>query len=551
MRRRLEEYERQEYEGPRVQRPRNGNPPAPMSEQALLRITADCAPVMIWMSGTNKKCLYFNLRWFDFTGRKLHEELGEGWAQGVHKDDLECCLQIYSSNFDARTPFQMTYRLRRHDGEYRWVLDNGVPLWNQSTNSFEGYIGSCIDITEQKILEQDLIQAKDTAEKASQAKTEFLALMSHEIRTPLAGVLGMAELLESARDAQERNECISSIVAATKHLHVLLSDILDVARLEQKRITLWKGACNLKTITRDAIALLQPTALSKGLSIEFNATPIVDSDYDVCADEARFMQVAVNLLSNAVKFTEEGSVVIQLKRLDNWTFSLVVSDTGCGIPPAYKRKLFTPFSQAAQDYNRTHEGTGLGLYICHTIITAWGGTIRVEDNHPRGTVVTVMLPMKPPSPRAVLSHASAPPLNVAPWLANSTILVAEDNLVNQKVIAKSLLLLGVRTEVADDGREAVAKARQKHYDLIFMDCQMPHMDGFQATREIREKSLCTATPIVALTALAIPGDRERCLEAGMNDYISKPFTKAQLAAKVHTFLGGKGETRECNVSACC
>jgi len=259
---------------------------------------------------------------------------------------------------------------------------------------------------------------------------------------------------------------------------------------------------------------------------------LTEADCWCTADEVRWKQMLTNLLSNAIKFTNTGSVTVRLLKKEEQAgsiFTLLVSDTGCGIPSSYRSKLFTPFSQATTGHTRQHGGTGLGLYLTKKIVEAWKGDIQVYDNNPVGTTFTVTMPVNIARSDASISttDSNASAVDALPC-KDGRVLVVEDNAMLQMVVSKGLARLGIQADLATDGTEAIKKAATVPYDIILMDCQMPIMDGFTATRCIRSMPATVQPVIIAMTALAVTGDRERCLSAGMDEYLSKPFTQAQL-----------------------
>jgi len=382
---------------------------------------------------------------------------------------------------------------------------------------------------------RELAAERDRAQDAARAKSEFLATVSHEIRTPLNGILGTSEVLLDSQLTAEQGEQLRIIRASGEALLQVINQILDFSKIEAGKLALDRAAFDMASVAEAARVLLAAVAERKGIDLQ------VDLDGQrprLLGDPFRLQQVVVNLVANAIKFTDEGRVVIAVRGAAEgpaWRTRVTVRDTGIGIDPATQPRLFTPFSQADASTTRRYGGTGLGLAICRQLIDLMGGTIGVDSTPGQGATFwfEVVLPGEERQPDGVRvglpapAHAARPAVPGTGW----RVLLAEDNATNQKVAILMLSALGCQVEVAPSGRHAVEAWRASAFDLVLMDCQMPDMDGFEATRTIRAAEREGArTPIVAVTANAMEGDRERCLAAGMDDYVTKPLTKAGLAA---------------------
>jgi signal transduction histidine kinase/CheY-like chemotaxis protein len=389
---------------------------------------------------------------------------------------------------------------------------------------------------------EELGQAMQSALAASHAKSEFLANMSHELRTPMNGLLGMLDLvLDSGLNGDQREQleiaqrCAYSLLA-------LLNDILDLSKIEAGKMVLERIPFNVRSVVEDCIKSHVAKAVQKRIDLRFQCEE--SAHLDVLGDPLRVRQIVANLLSNAIKFTDQGWVCATLNtalradgRID---VKLQVSDTGTGIPADKLPAIFEKFTQADGSITRRYGGTGLGLAITQRLVDMHGGEIRVESEVGKGSTFSVTLlceaapvPVRE-TPRKKID--TAPDLSDAP--TGARLLVVEDNLVNQKVVLAVLRKKGFRMDVANDGREALAKldAPDAAYDLVLMDVQMPVLDGLEATRCIRRNPRWSRLPIVAMTAHAMNGDRERCLEAGMDAYISKPVQPAHLIATIEKHL---------------
>ena len=361
-------------------------------------IMADTAPVKIWLAGTNGLFHYVNKRWLDFTGRTMEQELAYGWVVGVHPEDLDRCLEIYRSSIVARRDFTFEYRLRRHDGEYRWALFSGVPRWLPDGN-LVGYIGSCIDITDRKLVEEKQSEllareqaARSQAESANRMKDEFLATLSHELRTPLSAMLGWTWMLRTKSLDDEMFTRAVETIDRNVHMQArLIDELLDVSRIITGKLRLEMSPIDLVPVIEAAIDTIRPAAIAKEIALKIELDPTATP---VVCDSERIQQVAWNLLSNAVKFTpRHGCVEVRMKRFDSQV-EIVVSDTGLGIGEDFIPYVFDRFRQADSSTTRGYGGLGLGLAIVRHLVELHGGSVRAEsDGLDRGSRFTVSLPL--------------------------------------------------------------------------------------------------------------------------------------------------------------
>ncbi len=508
------------------------------------RIMADQAPVMIWMAGLDKLCTFFNLVWLNFTGRTLEQEIGNGWAEAVHPDDFERCLSTYVSAFDAREPFTMEYRLRRFDGEYRWLIDNGIPYYN-AQGVFLGYLGSCIDISDRKHAEQLMIDGRQEAEHANQIKSQFLAMMSHEIRTPLNAILGVLELFSQTSLNSQQAEYLKIASCAGKNLLELVNDILDLTKVESGMLELEQINFDVIELTQFCVRLMTSGAKEKGLKLGVFIDPEVSSI--IRGDPLRFKQVLLNLLNNAIKFTEQGSVIIKLSaqtvdnNADNCLVLVEVIDTGIGITSELQGNIFEVFVQADLSDTRKYGGTGLGLAITKRLVSLWGGSIGLESTPNDGSRFWFTVGAEATSFGITTTQDSKDASNEITPAADlktafqANILLVDDSVINLAVISSMLTTVGHRVDLAVCGVDAIKAVSDKNYDLILMDVSMPDMSGLEATKIIRQSTGINNMPIIAITAHALVGYKEQCLAAGMNGYLTKPISQKDLLSIINTW----------------
>jgi PAS domain S-box-containing protein len=480
----------------------------------------------------------FDERWAEIIGYTL-EELPSPttfglWEALVHPDDLRDTKAAIERHFAGELAlYQSQFRMRHKAGYWVWVRAAGSVMSHTPDGKPLMMYGTHTDISFEKVREQEvkhanklLLEARKQADAANRAKSEFLANMSHEIRTPLNAIIGMTELLEDNKDPNQIREFTEVIRTSGDALLSLINDILDFSKIEAGQMRIEAVPFNIRECLESAMCIVSVMANEKKITLKLRLeTGMPES---MIGDPLRLRQVLFNLLSNAVKFTMQGEITVEVFRPGPGKICFAVSDTGMGIPEDKLAMLFRSFSQVDASTTRKYGGSGLGLAICQRLSRLMGGEISVESRFGMGSKFRVVIPYEPAEP---LTTSAGMPTPDSPALDPKTplrILVAEDNLVNQRLIARLVETMGCTADLTTNGKEALDAALAKPYDVILMDMQMPVMDGLEATRLLR--SAGSKAHIIALTANALEGDRESCLAAGMDDYLAKPIRRAEVAA---------------------
>jgi PAS domain S-box-containing protein len=529
-------------------------------EQSRFRAAIKAVEGVLWTNDGEGRMVGEQSGWAALTGQRFADYQGYGWAAAVHPDDAQPTVEAWNSAVAERRTFVFEHRVKRRDDIWRLFAIRAVPLFDRENGSIIEWVGVHTDITEQRKaeadvkamnaelerrvasrtaalhdmaqqLERDVIeleQARRQAEAATAAKGTFLANMSHEIRTPMNGVIGFTELLLAGHLSAEQRRHAQIIADSSKAMMRLLNDILDLSKVEAGQITVTNEPFDLVHALKGCMKLIAPVVEHKGVGLECDFDPALPTVLK--GDALRLRQIVLNLLGNAAKFTTEGTISLTACIPDGDQLVIEVRDTGIGISPERHQAIFEQFIQADSQTAGKFGGTGLGLAISSQLAVLMGGKITVESEVGIGTNFTLSLPLAPMLTDLAPSIVTLQPVTPAPRRADLRILVAEDHDVNRLLIYDMLAKLGFVPDLAINGQEAVtmvaaAVARSQPYALVFMDMQMPVMDGVDATRAIRNSGLDEAAlPIVALTANAYAEDVAACLSVGMQGHVSKPFS---------------------------
>lgn len=483
----------------------------------------------------SEKILFANNSFCEMSGFTLNELLYKRptdlFVMGSNAEVLKQKNELRRQG--ASDAYEVVVRNKR--GEARWWLVSGAPLYND-IGTLIGSIGIHLDITPQKELEISLEKARKEALYSAEAKETFLANMSHELRTPLNGIMGMVREMMRNQKSEEDLRRLESVFHAADHLLNILNDILDLSKIEAGKLSIEKIGFRFKETIGRALEVIRPKAEEKSIALHQELCP--EAEEILLGDPHRIKQILINILGNSIKFTEVGYISLKMTvehfGADQKWVRLRIRDTGIGMDPGFMENLFKKFVQEDSSIVRKFGGTGLGLSITKELIDLMGGNISVQSEKGKGTEMTISLPFRMGKesdlPEVVDAQAVA-----GTSVEGNRVLLVEDNELNQQVAGMTLSHFGLIVEVASNGKEAVDILSQKQFDIVLMDVQMPIMDGYEAARVVRQ-DLKLDVPIIALTANALKGEAEKCLSAGMNDFVSKPFDETTLLKVLSKWL---------------
>jgi two-component system sensor histidine kinase/response regulator len=475
---------------------------------------------------------YYKLLGIDTEATKIDWQT---FSQNVVEEDKGPLREAMSRAVQSLELFVVDFRVKHRDGP-RWIHIEAIPRRSSDPDIVAIWNGYAIDNTERKRLESELAAAREAADAANRAKTEFLANMSHEIRTPMNAIIGLSHLMQKTELNKRQLDYLNKISGAAQSLLRIINDVLDLSKVEAGQLTLESIRFSLHTVFDDIVGIIGHRTVEKGLELRMDIAP--ELPQYLVGDPLRLSQILVNLAGNAVKFTQRGHIAVRAQLVEavgqELKVRFAVEDTGIGLSREQVGRLFRSFAQADSSTTRQYGGTGLGLSISKRLVELMGGEIGVDSVPGQGSTFwfTAIMRAATSADMAAAPVRAGPPPN----LQGTRLLLVEDNVINQQVAAEILQGAGVTVDIANNGLEAVRSVRAKRYDAVLMDVQMPVMDGLQATEAIRAIEQFKALPIIAMTASVLRGDREGCLKAGMNDYVSKPINVDKMLSTLARWL---------------
>lgn len=534
-----------------------------LTEEALLKsreqykLVVDSVKEVIFQTDAEGKWIFLNPAWTEITGFAIQESIGTNFLSYLHPDDREKNNQLFSELIKGMREYcRYSIRYLVKDGSFRWI-EVFARLTLDEKGNYIGTSGTLNDITETMLASIEMRTAKEEAVAATNLKSEFLANMSHEIRTPMNAIVGMSELLLDTDLDDEQSGFVNAVKDSGNLLLNVINDILDFSKIEAGKMTLKNFQFNLSDTVNSIMKILAPSAIEKHLEFFSYIEAGIPC---LLGDPDRLSQILVNIINNAIKFTDKGSVQLKVtikERTENYiVLCFEAIDTGIGILDEDKKKLFNPFIQGDGSSTRRFGGTGLGLSISKRLVNMMNGDISFESKYGEGTkfLFTVKFGIveecdeksisgnklkfndKSKNQTGLITDSLKKNENLKN--KNLKVLLVEDNITNIKIATFQLKKLGLDVSIATNGIEVLEKVADCEYSLIFMDCQMPVLDGFEATRKIRfaEASTGRHAIIIAMTANAMQGDKEKCIEAGMDDYISKPVRLTTLEEMIKKWI---------------
>ena len=501
------------------------------SDIGIFRVMADAMPGLVWIADADGRVLFFNRRWWDYTGMTPEQFGRDEWHRFLFADDIENSVARWQLSVSTGEPYEVEYRIRNAaDGEYRWHLGRGLPA-RDIDGTIVRWFGTCTDIHDRKTAEQLLQKAKEQLEAVGKAKDEFLSIVTHELRTPLSAILGWTQLLEmDVLDDTERREAIETIKQQAKSQSQLIEDLLDVSRILNGKFHLRSQQVQLSAVVQAAFTAARPIADQSGVTL-------THCDFDgrllATGDPQRLQQVITNLLANAIKFTPQGGNIDLSLTLQNGQACVTVRDSGMGIPVDDIEAIFERFKQVGSAAIRDKGGLGLGLSIVRHIVDAHGGTVHAKSDGPgRGSAFEMRLPLVNTPAETAVSSADDGGAAVES-LAGISVLVVDDEDSARTVIATALQKAGASVVAARDAADAWSKLSAGTFAVLVSDVAMPGEDGLDLIAKVRgATAVFRNVPAVALTGFASVDDQTRALAAGFQMHVAKPVEPRELIRRV-------------------
>ena len=493
-------------------RERQGRQQEAEMRESYFHSLVDLAPVMLWTTDGNGSCTYLSQQWYDYTGRTPEQDLGHGWMENIHPDDLERARDIFQAASRQGQPFVLDYRARRHDGAYRWVIDTGTPRVDQHGQP-NGYVGTVVDVHERTMLQQALTEK-------NRMQSEFLFTLAHELRNPLAPIRTGLELMRVRPGARNADEVQDMMQRQVDHMVHLVDDLLDMARLSEGKVALKRSQVMLSKVVHDAVEMSMPLVRSGEHHL---AVQLPDADVALCIDRHRIAQVLSNLLNNAAKYTPRGGQIAVELRFEQQDAVLAVSDNGIGIDPAKLPTIFDMYTQVHEGLGQG--GLGVGLNLVKRLVELHGGAVVAESRGPgQGSRFTVRLPLRQPEtdaePDAVQEDEAAA---AAPSASDALrVLVVDDNVDAAETLGALLEMCGHEVALAHDGAGALAQAGSFLPHVVFLDIGLPDLSGFDVALAMRRIAGVEDAMLVALTGWGAEQDRQRSTDAGFDAHLTKP-----------------------------
>jgi PAS domain S-box-containing protein len=509
--------------------PKVGGTDAPRASNDSARLL-EAAPVLIWSARLDRSNDWFSPSWAAYTGRSSEELLGDGWLRAVHPEDLDRCLGIRATSFEARTPFSMDLRLRRHDGQYRWMLDNGVPRLGPDGAAI-GYVGSCVDIHERKELEESLAERTQQLRLAERRQGQFLGMLSHELRNPLAPIANAASVLRTLEHTNpiliRLREILERQVARLGHL---IEELIDVTRAAQGQITLVREQASVESIVQAAVATSHDKLNAGGHQLDVD---VPDERLFVRGDRGRLAQALSHLIINAAKFSFEPSTISISVRRAAKTVHISVKDTGSGIDPQFLPHAFELFAQQDQTLARSLGGLGVGLTLARRIAQLHGGDVEGFSEGPgHGSEFVLWLPLMEAGAVDESADGELPRLT-----ESYRVLIVEDNADALESLRLQMELWGTEVSTAQSAEEALGIAEHFRPQIVLCDIGLPGMDGFRLVEPLRAKLKGTPVVFAAVTGYASAEDQRRALDAGFDSFFVKPLNPRSLANLLRSYPG--------------